>query len=603
MKIKNIFLSILAASFAFTACEIERLPKDAMDSDKITGDPNASLESLLTGTYAQMKGWSDVMHRCGEYAGDNIVIRGTSTDAFYEFISYDRTPNNYRLQTFWDDSYKAIAQASNIIKMVAEGQNADIDNKLGECYFLRGMNYFYLCRAYGRPYYQDPEKNLGVPIVNGTPDDVLNAVLPDRSTVKETYAQAISDLKKAAKLMSINQGPAYASKEAAWALLSRVYLYMSGTWENPDRAYAEQSVKYADSVINSGKFSLLPRADFMKYPRLAPESNKESIFVVKRMASEFSGSDHYYGIGGMYASIGGMGWGEMYASAKHIDLLDETGRNDWRKGLDGIVDARAAFIEPNYDTKVKDKEYQRPVFRYINVIQSSKPGEDNIYNYMQDSLVINTATGELIEDPNGELTCWEWVADPADKEKKVKNTYKLKPVDEAQQIYQITLEDGTSYQGVVDNSIRLNQAYPMFYIVKCSREDGEESHLHSPVISRLGEIYLNRAEAYAKMGEYGLAVTDLNLIRERSLPGKGYMFIDNSNAAQLIEKERQLELAFQAERSYDVYRNGLPLTRNYPGPHPKAVVLPNDYRVVYFIPQTAINSYKPNILTQNPTSN
>ena len=96
------------------------------------------------------------MHRCGEYAGDNIMIRGTSTDAFYEFISYSRTPNNYRLQSFWDNSYKAIAQTSNILKLVDEGINKDIDNKLGECYFIRGFLYFYLCRAYGRPYYQNP---------------------------------------------------------------------------------------------------------------------------------------------------------------------------------------------------------------------------------------------------------------------------------------------------------------------------------------------------------------------------------------------------------------------------------------------------------------
>ncbi len=601
MKIKNILVSVLAASFAFTSCDIERLPKDAMDSDKITNDPNASLESLLTGTYAQMKTWSDVMHRCGEYAGDNIVIRGTSTDAFYEFISYSRTPNNYRLQSFWDNSYKAIAQASNIIKMVAEGQNASVDNKLGECYFLRGMNYFYLCRAYGRPYYQNPEKNLGVPIVNGTPDDVLHAVLPDRSTVKETYEQAINDLKKAAKLMSVNQGAAYASKEAAWALLSRVYLFMSGTWENPDRTYAELSKKYADSVINSGRYMLLPRSEFLKYPRFSPEANKESIFVIKRMASEFSGYDHYYGIGGMYANIGGMGWGEMYASAKYIALLDETGRNDWRKGEEGMVDARAAFIEPNYASNVDGKEYKLPVFRYIKIDKSAIGPEYDVYNYMQDSLVINQQTGQPVINGDGTVTCWEWVTDASNVQQKI--TYNLTATNSAQGIYKINHQDGRSYTGVIDNYIRLNRAYPMFYIVKCSRENGEESHLHSPVITRLAEMYLNRAEAYAKMNEYGKAVKDLDMVRERSIPGKGYGSINASNAAVLIEKERQLELAFQAERSYDVYRNGLTLTRNYPGPQPKEIVQPTDYRVVYFIPQTAINSYKPNILTQNPTSN
>ncbi|GHT08887.1 hypothetical protein FACS189426_05630 [Bacteroidia bacterium] len=71
----------------------------------------------------------------------------------------------------------------------------------------------------------------------------------------------------------------------------------------------------------------------------------------------------------------------------------------------------------------------------------------------------------------------------------------------------------------------------------------------------------------------------------------------------MTKKERTLELAYQAERSYDVYRNGRALTRLYPGPHnAMEAVQPADYRVVYYIPQNAINSY-PGTLTQNPTSN
>ena len=145
----------------------------------------------------------------------------------------------------------------------------------------------------------------------------------------------------------------------------------------------------------------------------------------------------------------------------------------------------------------------------------------------------------------------------------------------------------------------------MFYIVKCSRENGDPTHLHSPIISRLGEVYLNRAEAYAKLGRYGEALTDLNTIRERSIPDGGYDVLDASNAAELIDKERQLELAYQAERSYDVFRNGEPLTRRYPGPHNAFEDIPaTDYRVTYYIPQSAINAYPTNsTLTQNPTSN
>ena len=563
-------LTIALAAATFTACNIEKVPYDNITAEQITSDASTSIDALLNGVYAQLKTWSDPMHRCGEYAGDNMMIRGSSTDAFFEFISYSRTPNNYRLQNFWDYGYKGIAQASNIINMIEEGQSAEIDNQLGECYYVRGMLYFYFVRAYGRPYYQAPDKNLGVPIVNGTPENVMGDLfLEDRATVHETYMQAINDLKKAEELMTIDKGAAYASKAAAQAMLSRVYLYMSGTYENPNTQYAQLAVDYADKVINSGNYSLLSREDFMKYNTFTPENNDESIFVVKRVASEFSGYDHYYGVGGMYANIGGMGWGEMYASAKYIDLLNETGRNDWRPDNYKIVDARAAFIEPTYDASHK------LVFRFI------KKDSETVENYAQFDAVKNGAN----------VTCTDAEG----------TSYTLTPVSEEEEIYTIDYK-GATYEGVLDYYITLNRVYPQFYITKCSRE-GEDSHLHSPIISRLGEIYLNRAEAYAKLGQYSNALNDLNIIRERSIVGGGYASLDASNAGDLIDKERQLELAYQAERSYDVFRNGKPLDRTFPGPHNQAeIVEASDYRVTYYIPQNAINAY-PGTLTQNPTSN
>lgn len=570
-KIISFLLATICCTFM--GCDIDRFPSSSLSADDIKKDPTGSLDALLNGAYAQLKSWSDVMHRCGEYAGDNIMIRGTSTDPFYEFISYSRTPNNSRLQNFWDYSYKAIAQSSNIIKLVEEGQSEAIDNKLGECYFIRGSLYFYLCRAYGRPYYQNPEKNLGVPIVNGTPDDVFGA-LPDRSTVKETYEQVIADLEKAAEMITVNNGPAYGSKEAAWALLSRVYLYMSGTFDNPNNEYARLSIEYADKVINSGMYALLDRASFMKYNTFTPEQNKETIFAVKRVASEFSGNDHYYGVGGMYGNIGGMGWGEMYASADFISLLDETGRNDWANNK--IVDARAVFVEPQY------VENGKTVFRFIKNVYNDAGVHTN-YNYVQAEVTVSGNTATCKEDDD---------------------SYSLTPVDQEQGIWSIQYKDGNTYTGVIDPEMKLNRVYPMFYISKCSRE-GEESHLHSPIITRLAEVYLNKAEAAAKIKDYATALEALNIIRERSLPGEGYASLDASNAEKRIEKERTLELAFQAERSYDVYRNGRSLTRQYPGPHnAMEEVMPNDYRTIYFIPQNAINAYPSgSTLTQNPTSN
>ena len=188
-------------------------------------------------------------------------------------------------------------------------------------------------------------------------------------------------------------------------------------------------------------------------------------------------------------------------------------------------------------------------------------------------------------------------------------TYTLTPTDgrNSDEEYYTINYGGVSYTGVIDYYITLNNGYPEFYITKCSREDGLDSQLHSPIISRLDEMYLNRAEAYVKMGNINEAMNDVNTIRGRAITGGEYdaSEFNATTASELVDKERQLELAYQAERSYDVFRNGDSLVRRYPGPHNATEDIPaTDYRVVYFIPQSAIDAYPSgSTLTQNPTSN
>ena len=71
---------------------------------------------------------------------------------------------------------------------------------------------------------------------------------------------------------------------------------------------------------------------------------------------------------------------------------------------------------------------------------------------------------------------------------------------------------------------------------------------------------MNRAEAYAKLGEDGKALIDLNQIRERSglttLSGIGGQQLKDS-----IFMERRRELAFEAQVFYDYMRNGIKLSR------------------------------------------
>ncbi|MCK7554160.1 RagB/SusD family nutrient uptake outer membrane protein [Chitinophaga sedimenti] len=79
---------------------------------------------------------------------------------------------------------------------------------------------------------------------------------------------------------------------------------------------------------------------------------------------------------------------------------------------------------------------------------------------------------------------------------------------------------------------------------------------------RLAEVVLNRAEAAVKAGDNGAALIDLNTIRSRAGIG------DTSNITgqplfNEILKQRRMELAFEGHASYDYFRNGLPMVRNY----------------------------------------
>lgn len=569
---KRLYIAALAAvSLFMSGCDIERLPYGYYSAETIEKDKAEAMDILLNGCYAQLRSATDVMHRTGEYPGDNIMKQNATTNNFSQYMSYRHTAGNNHLPGVWNNGYKIIAQASNLIKMAEEGESPEVDQKLGEAHFMRGMMYFYLCRIFGMPYYQSPERNLGVPIVD-IPENLDGLVLPDRSTVKEVYAQAVYDLRQGEKLMTTYTSPIYASKYSAQALLSKVYAYMSGTYENPNLTYADSSYYYANEVIKSQEFTLLTRNKFMEYNEMTPDANDqtETIFAVKRLDAEISNYNPV--IGSMYASIEGKGWGEIYASKKYLDLLDETGYNDYvnRK----FVDARAAFLHPQY--RVTNEEMTR-AFRFVYEIYNDK-NEHTGYGYQQPA----------ITEEDGVLTA---VFSQTEK-------YPLTPVDAANHLYKIEYK-GKTYIGVDDYYITLNNGYPIFYSYKCSLEDGIPQ-LHSPIVSRLAEMYLLCAEAAAKKGDYELARINLNVVRERALPGEGYATMDAGNAKTRIMKERQLELAYEADRGFDVYRVGDKMVRRYPGFYNTIwEIEPTSPLVVQLIPQSEINAY-PGTLTQNP---
>lgn len=122
--------------------------------------------------------------------------------------------------------------------------------------------------------------------------------------------------------------------------------------------------------------------------------------------------------------------------------------------------------------------------------------------------------------------------------------------------------------------------------------------LDNIMILRLGEIYLNRAEALAYSNNLPEAIADLNKIRIRA--GIGAINPEPATKEELIRainKERKLELAFEGHRYFDLMRTGEVMTelQNIPRRNGPSVGLSELGRALFPIPNFEIDA-NPNIL-------
>jgi tetratricopeptide (TPR) repeat protein len=481
MKSITYLLLVIIVLVIPTSCDLGVLPYDSITKDKLSTTPNG-IEYATNGSYSIMKdileynGQQDVrnvyvrhFNQLAEYPADNVTLSGSTTDHLFQAATMDHFPTMFNTTYLWYIGYKIINSSNQIIEAEVEGKSEANDQLLGENYFLRGMAQFDLLRFFAKPY-SHGRNNKGIVLRTASSEEDAKP----RATVGECYDQVVSDLEKAAQLMksSANRGIQFASQEAAWGLLSRVYLYMENN---------EKAIEYATKVITSPRFSLEPRANYVK-SFWNTQSSKESIFIIKHQLADDKG---FGSIGSMYLSDKGVGWGEVYASESFRNLITQY-----------PGDVRNDLIKPDL-----------------------------------------AADGVTVKTRNG---------------------------------------------------------IPKYYITKFSYQDNYVS-LNSPHVLRLAEMYLNRAEAYAKTSEPQKALDDANVIRSRTgLSGNDLYSLGNlQGAATVLDavlQERRLELAYEGHRAFDVYRNKKAMDRSFPGvqlPQGQSTLIINydNPRIIYFIPQ------------------
>jgi len=119
--------------------------------------------------------------------------------------------------------------------------------------------------------------------------------------------------------------------------------------------------------------------------------------------------------------------------------------------------------------------------------------------------------------------------------------------------------DGTNgrYMGYRDDTYTKGRTTTGYYLRKYRDEEHTDlvtyNSTQSWVEIRLAEVYLNRAEAHFRLGNSGLALNDINVIRERvDLPAKSAL--SGNELFEAIRQERKVELAYEGHLYWDMRR-------------------------------------------------
>lgn len=599
MKLKYT-LGAFSAVFALTGCSLDVNMYDGVTGEDVTA---LNIVELSQGSYSMLKydgGLIDNGYYFWAYGADDLSWGGTSTDTKFDIYDYSRNINSAVTEYAWELGYRTIGNCNKVIEMGAElGANITDEEKVivGENYYLRALSYFLLVNEFAQPYSNNPTQNPGLPLkLTSDPNDLPQS----RSTVAKIYDQVVKDLQDAITYMTLPTGMSpknscYATKEAAQALLARVYLYM----ENWDGAWT-----MANDVINSGRFELLKGDDYKIYPQFIPEENSETIFAVRRTKQK---DDSEAGrMGGLYIQVDDKGWEEMYASAPYLNLLElHLDAQGYPKDLrSGFITKR--YVEDGTDTSKypitgnPERNYKDWTFVYA----AKQAGANANYEYRQISVT-----------KQNDGTYAMGAEDAANFQSA---TIQSEPYNLGTRYY-VQASDGTKYIGRIEprvydaRTLRKKESMFLVYAInKCSYQE-KYFHLWSPIISRLAEMYLIRAEAnLEKGGDTQTTLDDVNVIRKRA--GIPEWTLENIQTAEngqpkdihkIIEEERMLEFAWEGLRRFDVFRWRHTLDRKYPGGHTlrqgdRYLEIPyNSPSVCEFIPQAQYDAY-PYDLGQNP---
>jgi starch-binding outer membrane protein, SusD/RagB family len=202
-------------------------------------------------------------------ADDMTTHQGLNKWVFREYDQFEHTAGNPSMSILYRGCYRAIINANAILEnyQYTVGKKDEIDNLVGQAYFIRALSYFYLVRGWGK-----------IPLFTSTsPDPAIS-----RSPESDVYNLIVDDFKNAESLLPNSQSDVgRPTKGAAKSFLSKAYLTKAG-WPVKDQSgYALAAAKAKEIIDNRATYGYILLPDFASLWLRVFDNSAESVFALQ----------------------------------------------------------------------------------------------------------------------------------------------------------------------------------------------------------------------------------------------------------------------------------------------------------------------------------
>ncbi len=370
-------LLICTASSVLTACDgvLNQDPRNEL-SEGIAISDARSAQAAVAGLYNQLQG--------GNYYGRNFLImsdvssdQGQSIgtwDFYREMDTYQNSTGNTEIGYFYSRAYRTIYVANTILNLapgVSDLTETQRSTMLGEAYFVRALAYFDLLRTFGG--YPDVVGTLG--FAPASQDERGQVTNPARLPLMESYAMVEADLLQAENLLPRSADRSRASKAAAQALLSRLYLYT--------RDFAS-CIRYADLVIDDGNYALNPSYTDI----FATKLSTESVFELSFNNADQSGVRNWY-----FPTPQG-GRGDLACHNSFVEKA-QADANDIRGTLYAVEPSQGVYYPTKYNKtgNIDNIHVIRIAEMYLNRAEAKARSESDLAGALADLNLIRSRAG------------------------------------------------------------------------------------------------------------------------------------------------------------------------------------------------------------------